>query len=84
MAKAKVGLYLRYRQEGKQSPYRPVLWDAKKRLRPFWCTVRGVEEHQPGGSCLSALIKHVPAPFYAPKKKTVSSSIQLVLLSPGI
>jgi integrase/recombinase XerD len=50
MAKAKVGLYLRYRQEGKQSPYRPVLWDAKKRLRPFWCMVRGVEEHHPEGS----------------------------------
>jgi len=27
VAKAKVGLYLRYRQEGKQSPYRPVCWD---------------------------------------------------------
>jgi hypothetical protein len=50
VAKAKVGLYLRYRQEGKQSPYRPVCWDAKKRLRPFWCMVRGVEEHHPEGS----------------------------------
>ena len=50
MAKAKVGLYLRYRQEGKQSPYRPVCWDAKNRLRPFWCMVCGVEEHHPEGS----------------------------------
>ena len=50
MAKAKVGLYLRYRQEGKQSPYRPVCWDVEKRLRPFWCVVRGIEEHHPEGS----------------------------------
>jgi hypothetical protein len=51
MAKAKkqnVGLYLRYRTpEGKQSPPRPVVWDSKKRLRPGWCTVAGVEEHHP-------------------------------------
>ena len=47
MAKAKsnVGLYLRYRTpENKQSPYRPVAWDAKKRIRPGWCMVDGVAE----------------------------------------
>jgi hypothetical protein len=44
----KVGLYLRYRTpEGKQSPNRPVLYDAKKRIRPGWCTVAGVAEHHP-------------------------------------
>ena len=41
-----VALYLRYRTpEGKQSTYRPVLYDAKKRLRPGWCMVSGVAEH---------------------------------------
>jgi integrase/recombinase XerD len=46
MSKSKlVGLYLRYRTpEGKQSPCRPVAWDAKKRLRPGWCLVAGVVE----------------------------------------
>lgn len=46
MAMAK--LYLRNRTaEGKQSPYRPALYDAKKRLRPGWCVVNGKEEHHP-------------------------------------
>jgi hypothetical protein len=46
--KLNVGLYLRYRTpEGKQSPNRPVLYDAKKRIRPGWCTVGGVAEHYP-------------------------------------
>lgn len=40
-----VGLYLKYRTpEGQQSPYRPVLYHAKKRLRPGWCLVAGVAE----------------------------------------
>ena len=40
-----VALYLRYRTpDGKQSPCRPVAWDAKKRLRPGWCLVAGVAE----------------------------------------
>jgi integrase/recombinase XerD len=43
-----VGLYLRYRTpEGKQSPCRPVLYDAKNRLRPGWCLVIDVEERHP-------------------------------------
>jgi integrase len=46
--KLNVGLYLRYRTpEGKQSANRPVLYDAKKRLRPGWCTVNGIAEHHP-------------------------------------
>jgi hypothetical protein len=45
MAKAKAALYLRYQTpEGKQSPYRPVAWDSKQRLRPGWCLVAGVAE----------------------------------------
>jgi integrase/recombinase XerD len=46
MSKPKlIALYLRYRTpEGKQSPCRPVLYDAKKRLRPSWCLVAGVAE----------------------------------------
>src|SRR3984957_688726 len=40
-----VALYLRYRTpEGKQSPCRPVAFDAKARLRPGWCMVGGVAE----------------------------------------
>jgi hypothetical protein len=43
-----VGLYLKYRTpEGKQSPYRPVLYDAKNRLRPGWCLVAGQEARHP-------------------------------------
>jgi hypothetical protein len=43
--KSKVGLYLRYRTpENKQSPYRAVAWDAKKRVRPGWCVVNGIAE----------------------------------------
>ena len=43
-----VGLYLRYRTpEGKQSACRPVLYDAKNRLRPGWCLVIDVEERHP-------------------------------------
>src|ERR1700722_16285229 len=43
-----VGLYLRFRTpEGKQSPPRPVLYDAKKRIRPGWCKVGGVAEQHP-------------------------------------
>jgi hypothetical protein len=45
--KLNVGLYLRCRTpEGKQSPHRPVLSDAKERLRPGWCTVNGIAEEQ--------------------------------------
>src|ERR1700730_3902177 len=45
MSKKLVALYLRYKTlEGKQSTYRPVLYDAKKRLRPGWCMVAGVAE----------------------------------------
>ncbi len=44
-------LYLRFRQpDGKQSPYCPALYDNKSRVRPFWCRVRGTEEHHPEGS----------------------------------
>jgi integrase/recombinase XerD len=43
-----VGLYLKYHTpEGEQSPYRPVLYDAKNRLRPGWCLVAGQEERHP-------------------------------------
>jgi integrase/recombinase XerD len=43
-----IGLYLKYHTpEGKQSPYRPVLYDAKNRLRPGWCLVAGQEERHP-------------------------------------
>jgi hypothetical protein len=45
--KLNVGLHLRYRtSEGKHSLHRPVLYDAKKRLRPGWCTVNGIAEEQ--------------------------------------
>lgn len=44
-------LYLRFRQpDGKQSPYCPALYDNKSRIRPFWCLVRGTEEHHPEAS----------------------------------
>jgi hypothetical protein len=37
MREPKAGLYLRFREpDGKQSPYYPALYDAKRRLRPFW------------------------------------------------
>jgi hypothetical protein len=46
MSKQKlIALYLRHRTpEGKQSTYRPVAWDAKRRLRAGWCLVAGVAE----------------------------------------
>jgi hypothetical protein len=48
MQKAKVGIYLRFRTlEGKQSPYRPAVWDSKKRLRVGWCFVAGIAQHHP-------------------------------------
>lgn len=48
MARMKERLYLRFRTpDGKQSPYCPVLYDKKSRLRAGWCLVRGVEERHP-------------------------------------
>jgi hypothetical protein len=46
--KPKPSLYLRFRQpDGKQSSYCRAIFDGKSRLRPFWCLVRGTEEHHP-------------------------------------
>ncbi|HXM60886.1 MAG TPA: site-specific integrase [Terriglobales bacterium] len=48
MRKPKPSLYLRFRQpDGKQSSYCRAIFDGKSRLRPFWCLVRGTEEHHP-------------------------------------
>jgi len=48
--KPKAKLYLKFRQpDGKQSPYCPAVFDKKSRIRPFWCLVKGVEEHHPDG-----------------------------------
>jgi hypothetical protein len=49
--KPKAKLYLRFRTpDGKQSPYRPALFDHKSRIRPFWCLVKGVEELRRDGT----------------------------------
>ena len=51
MGKPKASLYLRFRMpDGKQSPYCPVLYDSKSRIRPFWCLVKGTPEHHPGAT----------------------------------
>jgi hypothetical protein len=48
MRKPIPSLYLRFRQpDGKQSSYCRAIYDGKSRLRPFWCLVRGTEEHHP-------------------------------------
>ena len=48
MRKPKPSLYLRFCQpDGKQSSYCRAIFDGKSRLRPFWCLVRGTEEHHP-------------------------------------
>lgn len=52
MRKPKPSLYLRFRQpDGKQSSYCRAIFDGKSRLRPFWCLVRGTEEHHPEATC---------------------------------
>ena len=51
MRKPKASLYLRFRMpDRKQSPYCPVLYDSKSRIRPFWCLVKGMPEHHPGAT----------------------------------
>lgn len=49
--KLKSRLYLRFRMaDGKQSAYCPALFDSKSRIRPYWCSVKSIEEYHPEAS----------------------------------